>query len=182
MNNLGIHQISFQEYYSSYFVPRNYGNYLFFSELFKGGHDAFFKSKGGLYKQFVASSDPSTSAMQELFVKFGCSAVSLKSEERFELKLRWERWPDDFYDDQVEFFWFDPFCAIGCRQAQKRIIFLGPQTFFDRGSIKTLLKSEQEAFFKIFETIKKLQPDWLFFSFHRGKNHLAPLKEDWPLP
>lgn len=77
----GIHTIKFKQHpnlelgSAAFFIPRNYGNYLFFGGAFSAKDHEFFYNKGGIWKQFLTSKNQVSPHVGSIFNKYGAYLV-----------------------------------------------------------------------------------------------------------
>ena len=113
LGNLGLHKLESYRtmeghYQNSFFLKRNYLNYLIFPpqevNLFKD----IFISKGGVGKQIVTSKDQLNHGCNQTFTTFGAAAVFLKKSTLNHVKsstlkkFKTELWGEDFYDQDFD--------------------------------------------------------------------------------
>ncbi|MAW07547.1 MAG: hypothetical protein CME61_04615 [Halobacteriovoraceae bacterium] len=121
LNNLELHKLESYKtlegvYLNSFFLKRDYLNYL----IFPPGHVALFKdfflAKGGVGKQIITSPDQINLGCAQTFKTFGAAAVLLKEGHIGQIfpkdleTLRVELWGNDFFDKDINFEAFEKTC------------------------------------------------------------------------
>lgn len=107
LNNSGIHTIMFSldqkgdRGIASFFIPRNYGNYLFFGGPFSANDHDFFYSKGGIYKQFYTNKEQLGTFTGKIFDKYGAYIV-FGNEELVFLDAPSEKFGKEFFDRDMQ--------------------------------------------------------------------------------
>lgn len=172
--NIGVHHLSQSDHYSSYFVQRDYGNLLIFSDALASIDHDFLKSRGGLYRQFIEDRSLISLAQCELFTTFGAAAVGKFNTESYHPKLKLERFGEEYSDHSIKFnrstFGGQ---VLGLKQSDDKVAFIGRDFYLDeQGEVTCGNQKLGEAFFDVFE---ENQTSWLFFAHHAKNNHYLQL-------
>lgn len=117
--SLGVHFIKTSKTTGTYFFQRSYGNYIVFADNLMRLDSEFYRSKGGVYRQFFSGPDI-TEENRNLFQVFGAAGVFL-NQSFFDEGLKVETYETDFYDHRVEFKQMDSFTQFTCKQDKKKV-------------------------------------------------------------
>ena len=184
LNNLGLHKLESYKtlekfYLNSFFIQRDYLNYIIFPpghvSLFKD----FFEAKGGVGKQLLTNKEQINLGCEQTFSLFGASVVLLSGETLdFDPKLKIEHYGESYFEkDLIEV----PFKSVNLgwfRFYQQGKYFL----VTDEKLIQTVdgwlrnpsypLTVEQENFLKHYEFDESFKVDYLVPRCHVGEFYL----------
>lgn len=173
---IGVHQIVKNANASSYFVQRSYGNYLVYSDALTATNTDFFKSKGGVYRQFIQKVEHISLEQVQLFKRFGAAAVTLSSLEAapFSPHIKIELFSDDFVDPTVKFGhvkWGGS--MIHMKQGDEKVTFVSPEYYYkSNGEVICEAKDCSE---ELFESLDGQGVSWVFFSEHDENCHYVQI-------
>jgi hypothetical protein len=94
-NTLGLYFIPSSGHYTSYFLKRSWGNYLFFPHPEVDKMYPFILSCGGIYKVFDFTT-PFPFYNKQLFDKFGAPTIGTKALHHPDYLI--EHMPEDYFD------------------------------------------------------------------------------------
>ncbi len=164
--SLGVHQIKNYNGHSSFFVQRSYGNYLIFADGLQDIDYQFFKSKGGVYRQFFIGLDHVTEANAQLFKKFGAIGVGYFAAESFNERLPLERFKKDFCDHQIKFISNNEHCFITLKQNNKKMMFMGD--IYRKTLNGRIFKNDKDCTDQVHELFKLRGVHLALFQRHEG--------------
>ncbi len=167
---LGIHKLTISDHQCSYFIERPFGNYLIFSDKLENIQSDFFRSKGGIYKQFIENVDELQPTQAKLFQEFGSYGVGLFEGEKFHEYLPLESYGATYADPLVKFVEQDHGKLVYFAQKNSRVIIFGKDFYLtESGEILLHRKALNDYFVK---TIQLYQPHFLFFTSFADSSHL----------
>jgi hypothetical protein len=126
-----IQSIQGQPGRTTYFVERKFGNLLLFADKLETLDYDFYKSRGGVYLQYIEDLQQLSQVHTEIFNKLGATAVSVQkfSEEPEPLAVR------EYcggLDKEIKIFPFQGASIASFDQLGKKVWILGNQFYFSR--------------------------------------------------
>ena len=117
LKNIGLHKLESYRtmdgyYLNSFFIKRDFLNYLIFPPYHVALYKDIFMSKGGVGRQLITSVHQINHGCAQTFATFGASVVLFNSNEAKELSseqlvsLKVDFWGEDFFDKDII---FEPF-------------------------------------------------------------------------
>lgn len=171
--NLGIHQFKNYSGSSSFFVQREFGNYLFCADFLHEFDYDFFKSKGGVYRMFLESPKNISKTHASIFVRFGAAAVfSSRDQLPGSADLPCEVFGDEFVDHTLRWVHRDQFNCVLIKQKGKKIAFFGSSCRL--GSLGRVFDGENEITEPVLQFMQSQQISFGFFARHEGNAFLQP--------
>ena len=161
---------------SSYFLKRDFGNYLILPLTKESSEqNELITAKGGISHQLVSKPAAATDAQVKAFEKFGAPLVDLSFKEGlFDPRIRLINSQDEFYDPDVTNLSLDLGKAVLIRAKKVSYLFFDDSFVLDRGVIR-----KRETFEEVERPfLKSAHIPWNypqiigFFHFHRGDNWL----------
>jgi hypothetical protein len=171
--NIGVHQFKNYPGSSSFYIQRNYGHYIVFADFLQNMDYEFFKSKGGVYRQFLADPSNINQTHIEIFSRFGASIV-VKNTDKSLLHpdIPIEFFNDDFFDHTLKWFYSDLIECVMMLQRGKKILFFGPS--YRLTDQMMILKNDEDITESLQPFFQEHGVSYCFFNRHEGEAIYSP--------
>lgn len=126
-----IQSIKGQPGRTTYFVERKFGNLLLFADKLETLDYDFYKSRGGVYLQYIEDLKQLSNVHSELFSKLGAVAVSVEGFEKEPQALAVREYCKGL-DKEIHIFDYNGGAIASFEQAGKKVWILGNQFYFSR--------------------------------------------------
>ena len=198
LNNLNIHKLESYKtlegvYLNSFFLKRDYLNYL----IFPPGHVALFKdfflAKGGVGKQIITSPDQINLGCSQTFKTFGASAVLLNEDQINQIfpgdleTLKIEFWGNEFFDKDINFKTFENSSLnwFIINHRGKNLLITDEKVIMNHQGWKCnprypLLQIDKDLLEDLIDSdfVKKFKIDYLIPRCHTGEFYLQKISTD----
>ena len=148
---------------NAYFFMRKFGNLLVGNNELIKDQQAFFESRGGLYRQFLLDQNKIDQSSQSLFYKFGASAIIQPEIDDlpFDPLLRFERSETEFYDPDVKTYQLDNSEQwsfwLRLKDSGRVYLFLGEEILIDANQWRFTEGINSQKREKILKTLRQIQ-------------------------
>lgn len=167
---LGIHQFKIDNNYSCYLLERPFGNFLVFIDLLEEINHDFLQSKGGIYKQFIESSESINLIHSQLFKRYGCSVIGAFQVEQFSKLSPIERYGIDYVDPQVQLMSHGEAKWMEIYQKETNVIIMGNSFCLKFGNRISQAGKDQTN--KWMNTFNQKNVKYVFFCHFETQGHL----------
>lgn len=167
---LGIHQFKIDHNHSCYLIERPFGNFLVFTDLLEEINHDFLKSKGGVYKQFIESSESIKSIHSQLFKRYGCSITGAFQVEQLSKLSPIERYEIDYVDPQVKLMSHGEAKWMELYQKETNVIIMGNSFCLRSGN--RIFQASDDQTNKWINTFKQKNVKYVFFCHFESQGHL----------